>query len=295
MFFGSTVYVNTTYTRFKNFFDMYNYNSNVLIHNTELSPLGGISLAGTSIQGVGVLEKERILHSYSLVYLFGGSGRYRDETGIDIAIKPGDLIQIHPDISHWYGPDKGQVWDEVYIIFEGEIFDLWYKQKCFDLSKKVINLSPMEYWRDRFFRACGVERNDDPNNAISSVVKLQQILADVHRATEVDSSKNKNWLEHAKAVLAKENDSHRAAENIGMNYETFRKKFKKVYGLPPQQYIIHHTMEKARSILREETSPIHEIASRLGYCDEFHFSKQFAKVVGCSPSAYRNMAMRDRL
>jgi len=271
---------------------MYNYNSNILIHNTELSPLGGISLAGTSIQGVGVLEKERILNSYSLVYLFGGNGRYRDETGIDIAIKPGDLIQIHPDISHWYGPDKGQVWDEVFIIFEGEIFDLWYKQKCFDLSKKVINLNPVEYWRDRFFKACGTECNDDPNEAIGSVIKLQQILADVHRASEVDTEQNKNWLEHAKSVLGKENDSHRAAERIGMNHETFRKKFKKVYGLPPQQYIIHHTMETARGILKEEATPIHEIASRLGYCDEFHFSKQFSKVVGCSPSVYRSNSSR---
>jgi len=108
---------------------MYNYNSNILIHNTELSPLGGISLAGTSIQGVGVREKER----------------------------------------------------EVFIIFEGEIFDLWYKQKCFDLSQKVINLTPVEYWRDRFFKACGTDRNDDPNDSMGSVVKLQQILADVHR------------------------------------------------------------------------------------------------------------------
>lgn len=269
---------------------MYDYNYNILIHNTELSPLGGISLAGTSIQGAGVIEKERVLHSYSLVYLFGGSGRYKDETGIDIAIKPGDLIQIHPDISHWYGPDHGEAWDEVFIIFEGEIFDLWYKQKCFDLSKKVINLNPVEYWRDRFFKACGTERNDDSNDAIGSVVKLQQILADVRRASEVDSFDDKNWLERAKAVLGKENDSHIAAKLLGMNYETFRKKFKKYYGSPPKQYIIHHTMETARNLLKEELSPIHEIASRLGYCDEFHFSKQFAKVVGCSPSVYRSMA-----
>jgi len=270
---------------------MYNYNSNILIHNTELSPLGGISLAGTSIQGVGVREKERILHSYSLVYLFAGSGRYKDETGIDVAINPGDLIKIHPDVSHWYGPNEGEAWDEVFIIFEGEIFDLWYKQKCFDLSQKVINLTPVEYWRDRFFKACGTDRNDDPNDSMGSVVKLQQILADVHRASEVDSLNDKNWLEHAKSVLAKEHDSHIAAESIGMNYETFRKKFKKYYGLPPQQYIIHRTMGIAREMLKEESSPIHEISSQLGYCDEFHFSKQFAKVVGCSPSAYRSMTL----
>ncbi len=268
---------------------MYDYNYNILIRNTELSPLGGISLAGTSIQGVGVLEKERILNSYSLVYLFGGTGRYRDETGIDIAIKPGDLIQVHPDVSHWYGPDKGQVWDEVFIIFEGEIFDLWYKQKCFDLSKKVINLTPIDYWRDRIFTACGTERNDDPNASIGSVVKLQQILADVHRASEFDSLNDKNWLEHAKALLANENDSRVAADLMGMKYETFRKKFKKHCGFPPQQYIIQRTMETARNILKQKSTPIHIIASDLGYCDEFHFSKQFTKVVGCSPSAFRKM------
>jgi len=273
---------------------MYDYNSNILVRNTELSPLGGISLAGTSIRGRGVLEDERVLNSYSLVYLFGGNGIYRDETGVNIEIKSGDLIQIHPDIAHWYGPNEGEVWDEVFIIFEGEVFDLWYKQKCFDLSKKVVNLQPVDFWRDRLFNACGTQRNDAPDDAISSVVQLQQILADVHRALEEEHS-DKNWLEHAKAMLIKSKDAHLAADHFNMNYETFRKKFKKNYGQPPKQYIIYHNIESARSMLRLNHAPIHEIAEQLGYCDEFHFSKQFSKITGCSPSIYRAKANRVRV
>jgi AraC-like DNA-binding protein len=42
-----------------------------------------------------------------------------------------------------------------------------------------------------------------------------------------------------------------------------------------------------RSANREERLPNKEIADRLGYCDEFHFSRRFRQVTGQTPRAVR--------
>jgi len=259
----------------------------VLTRNSVLSPVGGIKLGGIIMGSVGP-GRDRIWNRHSLVYVFRGEGRYTDESGSDLPVTAGDVIQIMPNMHHWYGPKKGTTWDEVYIIFEGPACDLWFEKDCMELKSRVLNLKPIEYWKDRFLKACGTSNNGDPHDAILETIRMMQLVADIQKASRVDLRHDIEWLESAKKVLAEQPDIHAAAESIGANYDFFRRNFKKLYGLAPHQYRTHLTMEYAREMLSSNNVAINVIARDLGYCDEYHFSKQFNKTVGCSPSAYRS-------
>lgn len=69
--------------------------------------------------------------------------------------------------------------------------------------------------------------------------------------------------------------------------EYFSTKFKEMFGLSPQKYIIHKRLTQAKFLLISTNRTIREIGSEVGYPDQVHFSKIFKKEVGYSPIDYR--------
>lgn len=63
--------------------------------------------------------------------------------------------------------------------------------------------------------------------------------------------------------------------------------FKKYFGLPPIDYLIHLRMTRAEFLLRDYNLTISDIAARVGYDDIYYFSRVFKKHFGVSPSLMR--------
>ena len=54
-----------------------------------------------------------------------------------------------------------------------------------------------------------------------------------------------------------------------------------------EHYLIRLRIEKAKELLAYKDQNVSEIAYRLGYASAAHFSRQFKKIVGVSPSVYK--------
>jgi AraC-like DNA-binding protein len=63
--------------------------------------------------------------------------------------------------------------------------------------------------------------------------------------------------------------------------------FKQQTGCSPRDYLHLLRIHGACQLLRGSTLNVKEIASRLGYQDQFHFSRQFKAFQGLSPTEYR--------
>jgi AraC-like DNA-binding protein len=66
--------------------------------------------------------------------------------------------------------------------------------------------------------------------------------------------------------------------------------FKEQTGSAPRDYLHFLRMHQACQWLTGTTWSLKEIANRLGYQDQFHFSRKFKAFSGASPSAYRHKA-----
>ena len=60
------------------------------------------------------------------------------------------------------------------------------------------------------------------------------------------------------------------------------------FGKSPIQKLIHLRLERAKSLLLNTRWPVQHIASYVGYTNIFNFAKSFKKLVGVSPSEFRN-------
>ncbi len=74
---------------------------------------------------------------------------------------------------------------------------------------------------------------------------------------------------------------------LGMSRAEFSASFRKVFGVPPKQYISIRRLFHAKQLLMESPLPIKEIALRCGYRDEFFFHRIFKKYTGIPPARYR--------
>ena len=78
-----------------------------------------------------------------------------------------------------------------------------------------------------------------------------------------------------------------AAHAMGQSYDAFRKKYTRLTGNAPKQFMMNRVMEQAAQLLIETNRSTHDIADELGFCDQFHFSKRFKQHTGITPSKYR--------
>lgn len=67
----------------------------------------------------------------------------------------------------------------------------------------------------------------------------------------------------------------------------FLRLFKQSTTLTPHQYILQRRLEKAKSLLQQRELSIAEIAIRVGFSDQSHFTRYFKRVFGVTPHQWR--------
>jgi YesN/AraC family two-component response regulator len=79
------------------------------------------------------------------------------------------------------------------------------------------------------------------------------------------------------------------AREAGMSPSHFSRIFKKVMDLSYQDYLNNRRITKAKNLLRTSAQSVAEIATSLGFADSTGFGRNFKKLTGQTPSAYRSL------
>lgn len=81
------------------------------------------------------------------------------------------------------------------------------------------------------------------------------------------------------------------AEQSGLSYVQFLRRFKAVTGVSPSDYVATIRLQKAKELLTDTDLLIKEIAYACGFENEYYFSNFFKKHTQISPSAFRDLSV----
>jgi AraC-like DNA-binding protein len=73
-----------------------------------------------------------------------------------------------------------------------------------------------------------------------------------------------------------------------LSLSTFKRRFAKLYGAPPNQWIVRRRMEIARDLLARGSEKPSQIYHLVGYRNHSSFSESFKQVFGITPKAFQS-------
>jgi len=251
------------------------------------SPLGNLVEAGEILHSRGGMIRYRYLQRYALVLITRGEGFYEDDHQRSRHLTAGDWILVLPQLGHCYRPWETGGWDEVYIMFEGPVFDAWRDAGLLTANHVTGRVADPGKWAATLRQVM----NDGNTTALEKLCAFQQLLAQALEGAILTPGEDEvvvSWFADACRMLSQPGaEAKQVASAVGVNYETFRRRFQKQAGLSPHQYHVRQIVNSAARMLDTTDLKSAEIARTLGFCDEAYFSRTFKQFTGRSPRAYR--------
>ena len=259
--------------------------------------LGEVLVAGRITGGSGLPVGTTRRHpTWGLTFVAAGTGRYRDAR-TDDSLGPGSLVVVHPGHPHWYGADRGG-WDEVFVVFDGVAFELARRRGALTPDHPLVHGLPVARWRHRFaafgerVRPTTVAGRDA--EAIDLLTALLEAVATAGAARHPRGPASLGWLDRSLELLdrdlAEPLDLPSVAAEVGMAYETWRRRFRSETGTSPYAHRASRRLEAATDLLVHTGLGVRDIAAATGFSDERHLIRRFREHTGTTPRAFRDAA-----
>ncbi len=119
-------------------------------------------------------------------------------------------------------------------------------------------------------------------------IKMSQELHENHKI-RIDTNIYKRLLSVHKAIRMYYKEIHNVekfAKEIALSESQFYTLYNKAFGISPKQDLINTRIEHSKCFLKCQYS-VSETAELVGYTNLYHFSRQFKKYVGLTPSQYK--------
>jgi len=82
------------------------------------------------------------------------------------------------------------------------------------------------------------------------------------------------------------------ARHAGFSERQLQRLFRRAFGMPVQQFVIHSRIHAAIHDLTHTEQPIAQIAMKFGFSDQSAFTNKFRRVTGFPPKSYRDQYIR---
>jgi AraC family transcriptional regulator len=228
-----------------------------------------------------------------------------DGRSFDQRIQTGEIIVIPAGVaSHWRLNDVTSNY-ALHLYLSPNFVRT--TASSFDLDQGQISIEPQFGVNDEHIQHIGMSLLHELKqsnilgrfsaDALANVLAMQLVrrysyLRDVQTSRGgVAPRKLRRAIEFINVNLEKEQTVALAAvaEEVGMSYFHFSRAFKQSMGVSPNVYMIEQRIERAKKLLSETDVPIAEIALRVGFASQSHFTTTFRRLAWTTPKAFREM------
>lgn len=217
-----------------------------------------------------------VIRTYWLIhFVVSGFGIYKIN-GTIYNIHPGEMFIIPPYIEIYYEADKATPWSYIWIGFtsDGALpVELPHTINCpeaLSIFNAMKNCEEFSEGRSLYLNA-----------------RLWDLFALLSKREDSHSNYIKQALDYIHSEYMNGITVEEIARKVNLERTYFSVLFKKKTGISPKQYLLHHRMSVAASLIVNNNASVSVAAFSTGYNEVSTFSHMFKRHFGVSPTDFK--------
>jgi len=240
----------------------------------------------------------RVLPEFQIVYISAGEGVFTSGNQT-YSVNPGSVLLILPGLKHSYHPLPETGWHEHWVGFKGAYFSGLIKEGHFSPDQVFFQIGLHDSILSLFNLIIDEVQAQRPLYQIKACAAILSLIAEVltrDRRKEQLNSYQKT-VEKAKCLMESNVfsaiDLPSISDQLGISTSRLNEIFKTYTSMTPYQYYIQIKIYKAESILEQQDLSVKEVAHKMGFEDQYYFSRLFKNKTGVSPSEWKNFVKKN--
>ena len=264
-----------------------------------------VTEAGVFYARAGFNTQRSFKDSWWIVYTFSGKGILQTDNE-SVTLQEGTALLLNCRQAHSYRTDpECKHWHHYWIHASGMGVKAIEPVLC--PSRHLHPIAVSGVIRDRFDRVLEVMQQENAGAALEMGLMVHRILTrmahavlyvkgDVCGQNTSTLEKNRKLMEQAaeriRAHAAEPLDLSELLQNAHMSRSYFMAQFRHYLGTTPYQYMLSIRMTQAKELLEMSDYSIETIAEKTGFQDVSTFSNRFSRIIGISPTKFREDALK---
>ncbi|WP_378946110.1 AraC family transcriptional regulator [Mesorhizobium sp. ANAO-SY3R2] len=233
----------------------------------------------------------RRFHHHTLICTLSGLGLI-EVAGARFVARPRTVAWLDTSMQYAHGchPDADH-WHYLWMSIEGHGLEAVFA--FLRVAGSPIFAAAGDGWADGFERAIdNLARRGQTTDARSSaiVARLVEMLV-AERGEQASGEERGEPVQRVMRALRTDIARNWRIEELaavaGLSASQLHRQFKEKTGTTPMDWVRHERMNLAKRLLIAPNVKIAAVALNLGYADPYHFSRDFRRVAGQSPSEFR--------
>lgn len=159
------------------------------------------------------------------------------------------------------------------------------RTRIFDLLVKPVTAQEIAHCMQRVLDAVRARRSQSERRPRSSVAQLP--AESRYRPQTTPSVRLQRAIAHICKNYGRQMPESEVALVCEMSPSRFCREFKAAFGATFVEYLARHRVNEAKRLLGNRSMSITDVAAAVGFTDPSYFTRVFRKIVGSSPSEYR--------
>lgn len=215
----------------------------------------------------------RILDEYQIIYISRGNGYFESASCKKTLIEKGSIIFLFPGEWHRFKPEAKTGWDEFWIGCKGTNIENIENHHYINRGNPVLQIGFSEQIIHLFSEIIENTKQEKMGYQFYITGMTMHLLGLIQYKTKQITQKSGDQTEEiiAKAqlmlreMMLQKVKIEKIPEELHISYAWFRKAFKIHTGISPKQYLLQLKIEKAKSMLADNSKTIKEIAFALHF------------------------------
>jgi len=214
--------------------------------------------------------------------------------GREYHLGKGDMFYIPPHKTAHYYPDKKEPWTYTWFGFDGPRADVFLDvcgiSESAPIYAKIRDNSmndPLHELVYNYNRAGYLDVRCLGYAYIVFATMLDHSLDIAKRTLTPKESHVKEAKEFISNNFQFPISVQEIADSVNLTTNYLSNIFQETLGLSPKQYLTKYRMDKACMMLLDRKAKVKDVAAKVGYKNQLHFSGEFKKSVGLSPKHYQ--------